>query len=149
MALLIGEYKYAIDDKGRINIPSRFRKSLGGDSESTFIITKGKEEDKCLDVYSYDVFEKKIVTKLNEFSESDAAQRYYTSLKGSNSHEAPIDKQGRITIPQKLLEYSQITKDVLIIGAINRIELWDPAARDNYLKRMANAEESLDKGLMP
>jgi len=149
MALLIGEYSYTIDDKGRLNVPSKFRKALGEDGDSTFIITKGNEEDKCLDVYPHDVFEKKIVAKLNEFSESDATQRYYTSLKGANSHEAPLDKQGRITIPQKLLDYSRIKKEVLIVGAFNRIELWDPDVRTQYLERMAKAEESLDKGLMP
>lgn len=147
MAFFIGEYQYAIDAKGRVNIPAKFRKNLKPEDENMYIITQGK--DKCLDVYPLNIFQEKIVNKINEFSESDEAHRYYTSIKGSSSSDAPLDKQGRIMIPQKLLDYAGITKDILIIGAFHRIELWDPKVREEYVHKMENSEIKIEQGLMP
>lgn len=117
------------------------------EAESTFIVSQGK--NKCLDAYPMDVFQEKIVSKINEFSESDDAHRYYTSVKGSNSSDAQLDKQGRIAISQKLLDYAGIKRDVLIIGAFNRIEFWEPDARAEYLEKMKNAEGQIEPDLMP
>ena len=128
MAFFIGEYRYNIDNKGRVNIPAKFRKSIVPEAENTFIITQGK--DRCLDVYPLDVFQDKIVNKINEFSESNDAHRYYSSVRGSNSSDAPLDKQGRIAIPQKLLEYAGIKKDIVIIG----VETWHIIPRKQMTK---------------
>ena len=147
MSFFIGEYQYTTDDKGRVNIPARFRKNLIPEDENMYIITQGR--DKCLDVYPLNVFQEKIVDKINEFSESNDAHRYYTSIKGASSSDASLDKQGRIMIPPKLLDYAGITKDILIIGAFHRIELWDPACREEYIKKMENSEIQIDKELMP
>lgn len=147
MAFFIGEYQYTIDNKGRVNIPAKFRKTMSPEADNTFIITQGK--DKCLDAYPLDVFQDKIVNKINEFSESDEAHRYYTSVKGSNSVDAQLDKQGRIAITPKLLEYAGIQKEIIIIGAFNRIEFWEPDVRQEYLEKMKNSEDKIDKEIMP
>lgn len=147
MSFFIGEYKYNIDNKGRVNIPAKFRKSLVPEAEDTFIITQGR--DRCLDVYPLNVFQEKIVNKINDLSESDTAHRYYTSFKGSTSSDSSLDKQGRIAIPQKLLEFAGISKEILIIGAFHRIELWDPQVREDYLDKMKNSEEQINNELMP
>jgi len=147
MAFFIGEYNYTIDNKGRVNIPAKFRKVLAEEAENTFIITQGRHQ--CLDVYPLDVFQEKIVNKINEFSESNDAHRYYTSIKGSNSTDSQLDKQGRIAISQKLLEYAGITKDILIIGAFHRIELWDPKVRAEYMEKMKDAESQINQEIMP
>ena len=147
MSFFIGEYRYTIDNKGRVNIPAKFRKGLEPEADNTFIITQGKSQ--CLDVYPLDVFQDKIVNKINEFSESNDAHRYYTSLRGSNSSDASLDKQGRIAIPLKLLEYAGITKDIVIVGAFHRIELWDPQVREEYIDKMKNSEVQIEQELMP
>ncbi|MBD3290890.1 division/cell wall cluster transcriptional repressor MraZ [candidate division KSB1 bacterium] len=147
MAFFIGEYQYTIDNKGRVNIPAKFRKTMSPEAENTFIITQSK--DKCLDAYPLDVFQQKIVDKINEFSESDEAHRYYTSVTGSNSVDAQLDKQGRIAISPKLLEHAGIKKEIMIIGAFHRIEFWEPEARKQYLEKMKNSEVQIDKELMP
>ena len=147
MSFFIGEYQYTIDSKGRINVPAKFRKGLIPEADNTFIITQGA--DKCLDLYPLNVFQERIVNKVNGLSESKKEHRYHTSFTGSNSSDAVLDKQGRIAIPQKLLEYAGITKDVLIIGAFHRIELWAPKVRVEYLERMKNSEIQIDKELMP
>jgi len=147
MSFFIGEYLYTIDNKGRVNIPAKFRKALTSENENMFIITQGA--DKCLDVYPLNIFQERVVEKINGLSDSKKEHRYYTSVTGSNSSDAVVDKQGRIAIPQKLLDYAGITKDILIIGAFHRIELWNPDVRNDYIENMTNSELQIDQGLMP
>lgn len=148
MDFFIGEYDYVLDNKGRLNIPAKFRKAIAPEANETVIITLS--QDKCLDVYPLDVWQKRIVSKLSDFSEMDKDQRRLTSLIGANSVDSVIDKQGRIAIPQKLLTYANLTNKVIIVGAFNRIELWDPDIRQKYLAESnTNAVDSIDKNLLP
>ena len=147
MSFFIGEFEYTIDNKGRVNIHAKFHKNLVDDAQDTFIIMQG--QGTCLDVYPLDIFKDKIFNKINQFSESDEAQRYYVSITGANSSDAQLDKQGRIAIPQKLLNHAKIAKEILIIGAFNRIEMWNPDLRKDYLEKMKNKESQIDKELLP
>lgn len=147
MEFFIGEYDYALDNKGRLNIPAKFRKAISPNANDTVIITVSQE--KCLDVYPLDIWQDRIVSKLNDFSEMDKNQRRLTSLIGANSVDSTFDKQGRIMIPQKLLNYAELTNKVIIIGAFNRIELWNPDIRQKYLQDNNLAIDGIDKNLLP
>jgi len=147
MAFFIGEYEYALDNKGRINIPAKFRKAISPEANDTMIITLSRE--KCLDVYPIDVWQERIVKKLSDFSEMDKTQRQLTSVIGANSVDSVIDKQGRIAIPPKLLNYAELGTKVLVVGAFNRIELWNPEIRKKYLDEAANVLEDVDRKLLP
>ena len=147
MPFFIGEYRYTIDTKGRVNVPAKFRKGLVPEDENTFIITQSA--DNCLDVYPLTVFQEKIVNKIDRLSESNKEHRYYVSITGSNSSDAIMDKQGRIAIPQKLLDYAGISKELLIIGAFHRLEIWEPKQREEYLEKMKAVEINIDKDLLP
>ncbi|MDZ7261981.1 MAG: division/cell wall cluster transcriptional repressor MraZ [candidate division KSB1 bacterium] len=147
MSFFIGEYDYTIDHKGRLNLPAKFRKAMSKEANETVIITRGQE--KCLDVYPLDVWQQKIVEKINHFSETDRSQRYFTSVMGANSVDSVFDKQGRITIPPKLCQYAQIEKEVRIVGAFNRIELWNPQVREQYLREAEALHKEIDSGLLP
>lgn len=146
-SFFIGKYQFTLDDKGRVNMPAKFRKALTSEADNMFIITQGY--DKCLDVYSMDVFQEKFVNKINDFSESEDSHRFYSSSKGETSIDVSLDKQGRIAIPQAFLDYAGIKKDVLIIGAFHRIEIWDPKERELYTERMQKANLSVDKQQLP
>ncbi|HAN44009.1 MAG TPA: division/cell wall cluster transcriptional repressor MraZ [Ruminococcaceae bacterium] len=114
--MLIGEYLHSLDTKGRVNFPAKLREALG----ERFIITKGL--DNCLFVYSYDewkILEDKIRTL--PMSKSRNLQRFLFS----GAVEVEPDKQGRIVLPQNLREYASLTKDIMIIGASVRAEIWD------------------------
>lgn len=145
MPLFIGEYFYTLDDKGRVNIPAKFRKATSENADSTYIISQGK--DKCLYIYPLDVYEKKVLQTIDRLSEADPHHRAYMSLQGAKSTDAVLDKQGRISIPPKFLEYAGIQKDVQIIGAYNRIEIWSPEVRQKYIadieKSGVNLEEKI------
>lgn len=143
MPLFIGEYFYALDDKGRVNIPARFRKATAENADNTYIISQGR--DKCLYIYPMDIYEKKIVDMMDKLSEADPLHRAFMSLQGSKAADASLDKQGRITIPPKFLEYAGIEKDVQIIGAFNRIEIWDPKIRETYLHELEGSGMDLEK----
>lgn len=124
--ILIGEYQHNLDDKGRVNFPAKLRDSLG----NRFIITKGL--DKCLCVYSEDewrVLEDKI--RALPVSKSRQLQRFLFA----GAADVVPDKQGRVVIPSNLRDYAGLDKEVMVIGASVRAEIWD---KDRWL---ASCEE--------
>jgi MraZ protein len=114
--MLIGEYQHNIDAKGRIIMPSRFREDLG----DGFILTKGL--DNCLFVYPKEegaVLVERI--KALPLSKSRDLQRFLFA----GAAEVEPDKQGRIVIPANLREYAGLDRDITVIGATPRAEIWD------------------------
>ncbi|GAA6513747.1 division/cell wall cluster transcriptional repressor MraZ [Merdimmobilis hominis] len=136
--MLIGEYQHTLDPKGRVNFPARLRESLG----STFIITKGL--DNCLYVYSMEewkVLEDKI--RALPMSKSRNLQRFFFA----GAAEAEPDKQGRVLIPAHLREYAGLTKDVTVIGASVRAEIWDSERYQSSCEELTSDSiaESMDE----
>lgn len=123
--MFIGEYHHSIDDKGRLIIPSKFRDDLG----TKFIITRGIEN--CLFVYSLESWEK-IVNKLEilPFTKKDA--RAFIRFFLSGASEAEFDKQGRINITSPLITYANITKECVVIGTGDRLEIWSEESWNNF-----------------
>ena len=114
--MLIGEYAHSLDAKGRVNFPAKMRDHLG----EHFILTKGL--DNCLFVYATDEWarlEEKI--KALPMSKARTLQRFLFS----GAIDIELDKQGRVVIPQNLRDYAGLLKDVMIIGASTRAEIWD------------------------
>ncbi|UCE04407.1 MAG: division/cell wall cluster transcriptional repressor MraZ [bacterium] len=143
MPIFIGEFFYTLDDKGRVNIPAKFRRATSEDADSTYIIQYGR--DRCLYIYPMDVYEKKIIDIIDKLSEADPLHRAYMSLLGSKSIDATLDKQGRITIPLKFLDFAGIKKEVHIIGAYNRIEVWEPKIREQYVQEIESSGIDLEE----
>lgn len=118
--MFIGEYSHNIDAKGRMILPSKFRKEELGE---IFYVTKGTE--KCLFVYSREEWAK--------FEENLSSLPITTNRKAgdfvrfflSGAAECEVDKLGRINIPQYLRDYAGIEKDVKVLGVRSRIEIWD------------------------
>lgn len=115
--MFMGEYHHSIDEKGRLIIPSKFRLELG----ESFVITRGLEN--CLFVYSL-VEWNKIVDKLKTlpFTKKDA--RNFTRFFLSGATVCELDKQGRVNIQSSLQEFASLTKDCVIIGVNDRLEIW-------------------------
>ncbi|MGO5075847.1 division/cell wall cluster transcriptional repressor MraZ [Clostridium sporogenes] len=123
--MFIGEYNHSLDTKNRIIIPAKFREELG----KNFVLTKGL--DGCLYVYpksQWEVLQKKLETLPLTNKNARAFVRFFFS----GAHELEIDKQGRTLIPQNLLEYGQIQKEIVSIGVSNRIEIWSKDKWDEY-----------------
>ena len=121
--MLIGEYTHSLDAKGRVNFPARLREDLG----DRFIITKGLDES--LFVYSLEEWNK-LDQKLSELplSKSRMLKRFFYA----GAVEVEGDKQGRVIIPQNLREYAGLSKDVTVVGASTRAEIWDSARWASY-----------------
>ena len=117
--MLIGEYNYIIDEKGRLNFPAKFREQLG----ETFIITRWLEE--CLIVFSNSQWEM-VFAAINE--KGLAAGRMARRFLLASAVEVSPDKQGRILIPQTLREHANLKKEVSILGADPYVEIWDTVA---------------------
>ncbi len=123
--MFIGEYQHALDTKNRIVVPSKFREELG----EKFVLTKGL--DGCLYVYSlaeWGILEEKL--KKLPLTNKDA--RAFVRFFFSGANEVDCDKQGRALIPQNLLQYAGIEKDIVSIGVSTRIEIWSKDKWDEY-----------------
>lgn len=118
--MFMGEYNHAIDTKGRLIIPAKFRESLGDE----FVVTKGL--DGCLFVYpitEWKAFEEKLRTLPLTNKDARKFSRFF--LAGAAT--CDVDKQGRILVPAVLREFAQLEKDVVLVGVLSRIEIWSKA----------------------
>lgn len=130
--MFIGEYKHTIDAKGRIIVPAKYRENLGDE----FVATLGL--DGCLFLYPGSEWED-FAMKLKNLP-SDANTRMLQRHFMSRAMEMTVDKQGRILIPAKLREYAALDKEVVFVGNINRVELWDKDQWDVVSEAMEHEE---------
>jgi MraZ protein len=119
VAGFVGRFEHSVDAKGRIILPARFR----GSFERGGFLTANREG--CVALWTPGEFDRQMAEML-EGSKADRDGRNRARVWASNSAEVEVDKQGRMAVPATLREFAQLTGDVLIIGAIDRIELWNP-----------------------
>ena len=132
--MFIGEYSHAIDVKNRLAVPSKFRSELG----DRLIVTRGL--DTCLFVYPVRVWED-LAKKLSSFPIGDPSARSFVRLMLAGAADVTVDKQGRALIPDYLLGYAEIKKNVIVAGLFDRLEIWDEARWVEYTN---NAEKNTD-----
>ena len=127
--MFIGQYNNKMDAKGRLSIPIKFRDELG----EKFIITRGL--DSCLFGYSLQEWQK-VESKIKSLPITKKNARTFQRFFFSGATEVEIDKQGRINIPNALIEHAFLN------GLSNRIEIWDKAHwEDLLLESEASVEE--------
>ena len=140
-----GQFTYSVDAKGRVSIPAKLRKHVSPEANDTFVMTRGTGQ--CIDVYPLDqwlVFEK----KLEELNPFDPQKAKFIRMILQHAAEDTFDSQSRILIPQTLLEYSGIEKEVIILGALKKIEIWNPKEFDEYLKSTKETYEEIAAKVM-
>ena len=115
--MFIGEFHHNIDDKKRLIIPSKFREELGDE----FVITRGIEN--CLYVYSKTSWDE-ITHKLGTLPFTKKNARSFNRFFLSGATVAEFDKNGRVLITSPQLSYAEITKECVIIGVGDRLEIW-------------------------
>lgn len=142
--MFMGEYNHSIDEKGRLIIPSRFRYELG----ESFVLTKGL--DGCLCIYPNTEWEA-LLEKLRSLPLTNRNARKITRFLVSGAATCELDRQGRILVPAPLREHAGITKDAVLTGNLERIEIWDKARWEEYSSYddVEDIAESLaDSGIM-
>lgn len=134
--MLIGEYQHSLDDKGRLNIPSRLRDGLG----EQFVVTKGL--DTCLFVYPLSEWES-LESKLRALPFTSADVRSFVRLLFAGATVCELDKQGRILLPQNLRAHAHLERDAVILGVANRVEIWDKSVWEDYSTHAAASFEQV------
>lgn len=115
--MFMGEHTHAMDDKGRLTIPAKFREELAYGA----VITRGYDKDLVL--YTADTF-KRLTTRAELLSPTNPEHRALLRLTFSSASEAVPDRQGRILVPPFLREYAGIQADCVIVGIGHAIEIW-------------------------
>lgn len=135
--MFMGQYSHTIDEKGRIIIPAKIRNDLG----NNFIVTRGL--DGCLFIYSNTEWTN-IINKYKELPDSKD-KRSFMRVFLSGATVCEYDKQGRINIPQSLIDYANLTKECMIVGVFDRLEIWSKENWDNFIKNnSANLSDIAD-----
>lgn len=140
--MLLSTYEHSLDAKSRMIMPSKLREQIG----ETCVVTKGF--DGCLTIYSADEWEK-FEKKLAALPQNNPKARKLIRTFGAGAVDIEIDKQGRLLLPAHLREYAGVTKDIVIVGALNKIEVWDKerwnAYNDDNELSLEEAATSLDE----
>ncbi|GAB3130147.1 division/cell wall cluster transcriptional repressor MraZ [Glaciibacter psychrotolerans] len=142
--MFLGTYAPKLDEKGRIILPAKFRDEL---SEGV-VMTRGQEN--CIYVFSNTEFEQ-LHEKIRQAPVTSKQARDYLRVFLSGASAEMPDKQNRVTIPTNLRHYAGLDRELTVIGAGSRVEIWDSAAWDLYLAEQetsfANTTEEVIPGL--
>ncbi|MBI1803271.1 MAG: division/cell wall cluster transcriptional repressor MraZ [Ignavibacteriae bacterium] len=145
MSSFKGSYMYAVDEKGRVNLPAKLRKYVSPEANDTFVITRGFE--KCLFIYPVDEWNK-LEGNLRNLSSYDPEHRRFIRTLLELASESQLDGQARLSIPQELREYANIQDQVRVIGTLDKIELWNPNIYDEYKNGQPESYESIAARVM-
>ena len=129
-----GQYSFNIDSKNRINIPAPLRKQFSAKDKKTFVVTRGI--DQCAWIYPISEWNF-IQNELKQLSSLSKTNRTFLRNHLRHANILKFDSQGRFVLPQSLIDYSSIKKDVTIIGVLNKIEIWNP----NLLRKVDLSDE--------
>ena len=136
MNYLIGTYECKIDVKGRLLIPSAFKKQLAPVIPKGFVLKRAVFQN-CLELYPLEQWEELInkVNSLNRFKRknNDFIRRFTAGVKFIE-----LDSNGRLLIPRDLIEFSNINREVTLSTSVNIIEIWD---KSSYEKAIADSRD--------
>lgn len=140
MLSFIGEFESTVDAKGRFLLPSGFKKQLPEEEVLSFVLNRGFE--KCLTLYPMQSWKPlyETISQLNDFDPKVRAFRRYF-LNGAIQIEP--DNAGRILLPKPLMEYASLSKDIVLVAGINKIEIWDKAQYQQFFDSMSPDDFSI------
>lgn len=126
--MFIGEFHHTLDEKGRLSVPIKFRADLAQGA----VVTRGL--DRSLFLYPKTEWET-LAAKIAALPLGQADTRAFARLMLAGAMEVEVDKSGRVNLPEYLREYAGLSKDVVIAGLYNRLELWDEAVWKQYASK--------------
>jgi MraZ protein len=133
--MLIGKFYHNLEGNGRISLPKKFRQA-----SKSWIITRGL--DGCLFLLKKENFQSEL-EKIDEVGFSKKANRDLVRLMANEASELMADANGRINLPDYLIDFAQLKKSVVIVGSINRLEIWDQERYDQYLDQLEDKAETI------
>lgn len=144
--MFVGSFKYSIDTKGRIALPAKLRKYVNPEANDTFILTR--DAAKCIVIYPMDIWKKLAAEKLDRLNQFDPKEAMFIRMFLQEAAEDNLDSQSRLLIPKNLIEYAEIQNEVFILGAMNKIEVWNPDVYESYIKENLQSYEEIAKDVM-
>lgn len=140
--MFLGTYTPRMDEKGRLILPAKYREELAGG----LVLTRGQE--RCIYVFSAEEFQN-VHQQMRQAPLTSRQARDYIRVFLSGASDETPDKQGRVTIPPGLREYAGLDREVTVIGAGDRAEIWDTAAWNAYLEEKESEFSSTDEEAIP
>lgn len=140
--VFFGTYTPKLDEKGRFFLPAKFRDDLA----EGLVVTRG--QDRCLAIYPMATFIEKTKQVATAPTTVRNVRDFQRMLASSASDEVP-DKQGRITIPAPLRDYAGLSANIVVVGAIDRAEIWNPQAWEEYSTAQEAAFAELNEEIFP
>lgn len=145
MSSFKGRYSYSVDNKGRVALPAKLRKSVSPTANDTFILTRGFEQ--CLFLYPQDEW-MRLEESIRNLSPSNPQHRFFVRTLLQWSSDCQLDSQARITVPQDLLKFAGIDNEVLILGVLERIEIWNPKVYEEYMNNQPATYETVAEAVL-
>lgn len=140
--MFLGTFSPKLDEKGRLILPAKFREELS----HGLVVTRGQE--RCLYVFSRDEFET-MHERIRTAPITSKLSRDYLRVFLSGAHDETPDKQHRITLPAALREYAGLGRDLVVIGAGTRAEIWNAQAWQEYLAAQEASFSDVEEEVIP
>lgn len=125
-----GTYRHRIDPKGRLPVPAAFRRGLVSDGIPELVATP---LDQCIAVYPRDEWER-LETQLHALPAFSKQVKALTRLLASRAVDCALDVQGRILLPAALRASAGLAQEAVVVGVLNRFEVWAPEAWDDFVR---------------
>jgi MraZ protein len=120
-----GTYEHAIDDKGRVSVPVKFREALQATNDERVVVTHYVVlQARCLEVYPFAAWVQ-LEERLREKPQFDHRVVNFLNYYVSAAHDCVLDKQGRILLPGSLREYAGLKRDIVFTSALDKFRIWD------------------------
>lgn len=139
-----GRFEHTIDEKGRLSIPSKFREILSARGENELILT---DFDSCLAAYPREEW-RQLEERIKKLSMMQKDVRNFLRLFYSSATEAPLDPQGRILISPQMRERAKLDREVVLLGLLNKMEIWDKKAWEDFMAHSAGSFEDIASKLV-
>jgi MraZ protein len=133
--MLLGEYEHTLDDKNRLTLPAKFREQFAGG----IVLTRGI--DGCLNAYTRTDWERLVESRLGTLDPLSKEGRMMQRHFFSGAAEAIPDRQGRVMVPAALIESARLSRELVVAGVYDHLEIWDRAAWREQLRELEGRVE--------
>ncbi len=133
--MLLGAYDHTLDDKNRLTLPAKFRQAFA----EGVVVTRGL--DGCLYAFRREDWDRLVESRLSTLEPLSPAGRRLQRHFFSGAAEAELDKQGRVMVPQPLVEHAKLDREVVVAGVRDHLEIWDRAAWRKQLEEVEGSAE--------
>lgn len=130
----LGEYEATLDAKGRFLLPVGFKKQLPEEEATRFVLSRGFE--KCLSLYPIKSWEP-IFSQISQLNDFDPKVREFRRYFLNGAINLELDSAGRVLIPKNLMEHAGLEKDIVLVAAVNKIEIWDKSKYQQFFESVS------------